>query len=364
MKTLSFIFMILLSSLTASAQLKVTSGNRAYLGNSSCYANGPDREKLSGVGRIISGEITGGNTRPGEMPEGILNTWGGISSAVDNNGDYTFSSNKVYYFNSQVNASVSPSFYVTGEGQTYSRLGYIQSSDSTNKENISEIAATLPKIKALRGVVFDYKSDKDETSASTLSRSAASSDPIAQQREQEKDRKRIGLIAQEVEKVLPEVVRTLPDGSKGIMYGDIVAVLIEGMKEMQDSIVSLRQELNEIRQMLNVPGGQAPALQPGNGDNASGSNTLDQGEAKLYQNTPNPFNQETEIGYKISNGANSASVCIYNLNGQQLKKYPLNMDSRKGKVTVSASEFSAGIYIYSLVIDNRVIDSKRMTLTD
>ena len=354
MKTLSFIFMILLCSLTASAQFKMTSENRAYLGNSSCYANGPDH-----IGHTIFP-----TNKPAIIPEGIMNVWGGVSSAVDNASDYTFCGDKVVYSTGTGDYSTTPSFYVTGGGQTYSRLGFIQSSDSTNKENISEIAATLPKIKALRGVVFDYKTDKDTSSSSTLSRSAVSSDPIAQQREQEKDRKRIGLIAQEVEKVLPEVVRTLPDGSKGIMYGDIVAVLIEGMKEMQDSIVSLRQELNEIRQMLNMPGSQAPALQPGNENNASASSNLGQGVAELYQNTPNPFNRETEIGYKLPNQANSAFICIYNLNGQQLKKYPLNMDSRKGKVKISASEFTAGIYIYSLVIDNRVIDSKRMTLTD
>lgn len=347
-------FILLLCSLTASAQLKVTSANRIYVGNSSCFANGPDNP----------GQTFFPTYKPAIIPEGIMNVWGGVSSAVDNASDYTFCGDKVIYGTGTGSYSTTPSFYVTGEGQTYSRLGYLQSSDSINKENISTLPATLPKIKALRGVVFDYKADKEETLPSTLSRSTTSSDPIAQQREQEKERKRIGLIAQEVEQVLPEVVRTLPDGSKGIMYGDIVAVLIEGMKEMQDSIISLRQELNEIRQILNGPGNYAPALQLGDGENALGSNTLGQGEAELYQNTPNPFNRETEIGYKLSKQLSSASICIYNLNGQQLKKYPLGMDSRKGKVMVSASEFAPGIYIYSLVIDNQVIDSKRMTLTD
>lgn len=61
---------------------------------------------------------------------------------------------------------------------------------------------------------------------------------IARQMQLEESRKRIGLIAQEVESVLTDVVRTLPDGHKGILYSDLIGILVEGLKEVQDSLAS------------------------------------------------------------------------------------------------------------------------------
>ena len=54
----------------------------------------------------------------------------------------------------------------------------------------------------------------------------------------------VGLIAQEVEKVLPQVISTNDDGLKTISYGNIVAVLIEAIKEQQIRIERLEDRLN------------------------------------------------------------------------------------------------------------------------
>ena len=137
------------------------------------------------------------------------------------------------------------------------------------------------------------------------------------------------------------------------MYTDLIPVLIESIKELQLQVDELKSQLADATPK------KAPAQAGESGNNIPGQN-----DAELYQNTPNPFNQETEIGYRLPANTASASICIYNLNGQQLKKYPLSVDSQNGQVTLSASEFAPGIYIYSLVINNQVIDSKRMTLTD
>jgi translation initiation factor IF-2 len=53
----------------------------------------------------------------------------------------------------------------------------------------------------------------------------------------------IGVIAQEVEQVLPEVVATAENGDKSVAYGNIVAVLIEAVKEQQKEIEMLKQRL-------------------------------------------------------------------------------------------------------------------------
>jgi len=63
----------------------------------------------------------------------------------------------------------------------------------------------------------------------------------------EKDgRNSLGVIAQEVEEVLPEVVHTTQDGMKAVAYGNIVGVLIEAIKEQQEQINQLTLQVNNL----------------------------------------------------------------------------------------------------------------------
>jgi hypothetical protein len=57
----------------------------------------------------------------------------------------------------------------------------------------------------------------------------------------------MGLIAQEVEEVFPEVVTTGPDGMKGINYAALIAPLIEAMKQQRAQIGELRAEIQALR---------------------------------------------------------------------------------------------------------------------
>ena len=60
------------------------------------------------------------------------------------------------------------------------------------------------------------------------------------------DRKELGVIAQEVEKVLPELV-TEKDGIRSVAYGNITAVLIEAIKEQQSQIDELKNQVELLR---------------------------------------------------------------------------------------------------------------------
>lgn len=259
-------------------------------------------------------------------------------------------------------------FYIDAAGYAYSR-DVLLTSDSICKEEIESLPSSiLGKITSLRGVTYYFKDDlPSAVSAFTTDGKAAklnetelplgATPEISRQIALEKQRKHIGLIAQEVERVFPEVVRTTYDGTKGILYSDLIGVLIEGIKE-------LKQEIEDLKMQLTVNAPQAPANENINIQERAVNKMLEQNQAILYQNTPNPFNEETEISYRLGSNVISAAICIYNLNGRQLKKYPISSDTIVGKISVSASEFPAGMYIYSLVINNRVVDSKRMTLTD
>lgn len=271
-------------------------------------------------------------------------------------------------------------FQVYGDGSVFAKNGFIQSSDISGKTDIKPLSTSLSKISALKPVSFGYKDHSSQMSESLSkfnlkSRNTSEEDSLLlennvteetiEQIKSEVNRKRIGLIAQDVEQIVPEVVRTLPNGKKGIMYSDLVALLIEGVKELKDSLdykETLMQKMETRIQSLEdviYPKKQSEKTQ--RRVMGTGTSTT-QEEAVLFQNIPNPFNQETEIGYRVPDDV-TAFIGIYNLNGQQLKEYSI-MDKPSGKIMISASEFPAGIYIYSLIVDGRERDSKRMVLTD
>jgi hypothetical protein len=55
------------------------------------------------------------------------------------------------------------------------------------------------------------------------------------------------VIADEIGKVLPEVVHESADGEKAVSYGQIIPILIEAIKEQQKAIEDLRTELNNLK---------------------------------------------------------------------------------------------------------------------
>jgi hypothetical protein len=100
---------------------------------------------------------------------------------------------------------------------TLSATVFTSLSDKSKKTNIRPIDNAISIVQQLEGVRFDWKED-----------GAAS----------------LGVIAQDVEKVLPEVVVESTDGLKSVSYGNIVGVLIEAVKEQQKRIEELERKLN------------------------------------------------------------------------------------------------------------------------
>lgn len=88
-----------------------------------------------------------------------------------------------------------------------------ETSDSQLKGHVHDITQPLEKVQALRGVNFTWK---------------------------ESGRHDMGLVAQEVESVIPEVVVQQPNGTKTVAYGHLVGLLIEAIKEQQKQIDELR----------------------------------------------------------------------------------------------------------------------------
>jgi len=90
-------------------------------------------------------------------------------------------------------------------------------------------------------------------------------------------------------------------------------------------------------------------------------------EFKLYQNYPNPFNPISNIKYQISNNmkhqTSNVKLIIYNIQGKEIITL-VNEKQSAGtyEVEFSGKEYSSGIYLYTLFIDNVIIDTKKMVL--
>lgn len=184
-------------------------------------------------------------------------------------------------------------------------------------------------------------------------------------------RRNVGFLAQEVEQVLtkngyaPIGVETPQSENDlySLRYSEFVVPLTKAVQELSTLVKTLQQQNEAQQQRIEtlerlVGTAAIPALS----DKTTSTEALPQGIA-LYQNAPNPFTQTTVIGAQVPENVQQAKIVVYNLQGLELASYPLR---ERGKVTVEISGkcFPAGMYLYALVADGKVIDTKKMLLTN
>jgi hypothetical protein len=110
-----------------------------------------------------------------------------------------------------------------------SAVSFTTTSDERLKENIQTIQDPLEKLNSLRGVAYNLKGSSEAGSAA------------------EPPKRRMGVLAQEVQKVLPEAVQTRDDGYLAVEYSALTPVLIEAVKAQQKEIEELKAELQALK---------------------------------------------------------------------------------------------------------------------
>ena len=65
----------------------------------------------------------------------------------------------------------------------------------------------------------------------------------------------------------------------------------------------------------------------------------------------------------MADGAKNAMICIYDMNGTQLKCIALNQTGL-GEITINGIELKPGMFLYALIVDGQLIDTKKMVLTE
>jgi hypothetical protein len=262
---------------------------------------------------------------------------------------------------------------------------YSTSSDSILKTDIRPIENATATLKKIHTHSYYFKSDPVETR-----------------------RREYGVLAQEIEAVLPELVSTIKIEdeieTKAVNYNGFIPFLIKGFneqqtfiekqqqenmeldalrhtiqeqqgiignlqKEFQQETSSLKKEIELLKEALKTccKTNQPKTLQGEENNSTQEFNLTDPANAgtdemKVYQNAPNPFNTTTTIQCYIPQTVQHVELCVYNMQGARIKCLTL---SERGTVNVQiqAGELSAGVYTYLLIGDGNTSEAKQMILT-
>ncbi len=230
-------------------------------------------------------------------------------------------------------------------------------------------------------------------------------------------KKQYGFIAQDVQQILPELVMSskkpaivdsvgnvITPGVSfiGLNYLEFIALLTKGIQEQTKSMDSLKtvntkqdsintslqnqvdslkannsavqSQLNTLSDLINECCNRNHSPQQmnnngGNGNNNDGNknNTTSQTDVKLTdgqsiildQNSPNPFAEQTTIGYFLPDDVNKAQMLFYNAGGKLIQSVELTQRG-KGQLNVFAQDLTNGLYTYTLVVDGKIFETKKM----
>jgi hypothetical protein len=230
------------------------------------------------------------------------------------------------------------------QGDVFS-TGLYLGSDQKLKSNVATEGNAMELLRQLRPVTYGYNTA--EHKALNL--------PTVKQH---------GLIAQEVQAVLPELVKasrytvmdekgkpSLSDEFLSINYQGLIPLLIKAIQEQQQEIDALKA----AQANSNIDAGTADRAI------ATKGGVFKANQFVLEQNVPNPFSGNTTIRYALPKGVANASLAVFDLTGKMQLQY--NNLNGSSQVTINGNTLAAGMYIYTLLADGQEVVSKRMILT-
>lgn len=282
-------------------------------------------------------------------------------------GDYyggVFSSSKshgIFASTSSVQLSAYAGFF---QGNVYA-TGTYNTSDKRLKKNIEDFSNALSIINKLKPKYYEFRDDGKFASFNLPKGN------------------HYGLLAQDLEEILPYLVREaplevndlnqeiiipLPDGKvdaaaeqksleenktreimniKAVNYTEIIPILIKGMQELNSQkdkqIADLQNQINELKSLI-LKGDKGVVV------NSDGY---------LKQNVPNPSSDDIMIRYYVPNNA-AGKIVVTDSKGSTIKTY--NASRGEGQLNISSGTLPSGTYNYTLYINDKIADSKQMVI--
>lgn len=149
-----------------------------------------------------------------------------------------------------------------------------------------------------------------------------------------------------VKQSFPALIIKDAQGNEYVNYTQLVPILVQAIKE-------LKTELDDLKEAVASSGTRKV-----NAATNIATNTLDEGWGSISQNTPNPFTGQSTVRVSVPDDASDAYVDILTLNGASLKRIPVS--NGLSEVSLSSFEFAPGTYLYTLVVNGKVSETRRM----
>lgn len=291
-------------------------------------------------------------------------SYGVYGYSANGNGLYAYSSNSHGLWAYSASSGTSGIYAGVFESKVYSYGGYFQTSDRNLKKNIKDIPNAMSIINQLKPKNYEFRDDGELASLHMPKGT------------------HYGLIAQELELVLPDLVNDGPvklDNSaelikpeegkqapqskedqlakpsivqkesmkfKGVNYDELIPIMIKGMQELSKQNDELKIQVATLTQTVS---------QLTKSNSAVSATT-----ASITQNFPNPFTKSTIISFNVPQGSSANIIVSQTGSGKVVKTIPLSAGA--SQLTFSGASLAAGSYSYSLYVDGRKIDTKQMVI--
>ena len=190
--------------------------------------------QLFSVSDSFTGTIFSANDISGIPSIEVLDT--GLVKFAQYNGAVAISTGTIVSGSALSVYGIISTIGTSGEIRASSEITAYYSSDERLKENVNVISNPIELVQQMRGVFFDWTDEH-------IQRRGGEDGFFVRKHD-------IGVIAQEVESVLPEIVATRDDGYKAVKYEKLVPLLIEAVKSQQQTIDELKAELQEIKNLI------------------------------------------------------------------------------------------------------------------
>ncbi len=149
-----------------------------------------------------------------------------------------------------------------------------------------------------------------------------------------------------VKQSFPALIIEDAQGNEYVNYTQLVPILVQAITE-------LKTELDDLKEAVASSGTRKV-----NAATNIATNTLDEGWGSISQNTPNPFTGQSTVRVSVPDDASDAYVDILTLNGASVKRIPVS--NGLSEVSLSSFEFAPGTYLYTLVVNGKVSETRRM----
>ncbi|MCE2962868.1 MAG: tail fiber domain-containing protein [Chitinophagales bacterium] len=241
--------------------------------------------------------------------------------------------------------------------------GFLATSDETVKANITPIYNALELVNKLNGKSYQWTKEYQKESSLDNGR-------------------HLGFLAQELEKIVPEAVVKFEKGRYAVDYNSLIPVVTEAIKELnakvekqnnavienenlKAEIASLKSDNEMMKEKFALLEKTITQLCESGCEGLKKSNEGINHATDvpvLYQSIPNPTDDVALINYALVSENSQAEIIILMQEGKVVETIKLARKAGHGSLKVSLGNLANGTYLYSLVIDGKVIDTKRMQI--